>query len=443
MSNKRFAPNGTPVVVQTGASIIVEDAEGRILMQQRSDDGTWSYPGGRIEIDETVEDGARREVFEECGLRVGQLELLGVFSGQELNHVYPNGNEVCGVDIVYISRDYTGTLGSADGEAKAMGFYPINALPNPISPMNAKQIGAYLARRGASAQAGLYGALEAGGTKMVCAICQGSKVLHRVSIPTRTPEETVPEMVAFFRQYPIQALGIGCFGPIDLDKSSPSYGSITTTPKLAWQNYNIVNAFREALGVRVGFDTDVNASALGEATFGCTRQLKNSIYITIGTGVGVGVIVDGKPYHGRTHPEGGHIFLSRHPSDPMERGVCPFHENCMEGFTSGPALEKRWGQKGAELADRTEVWELEAFYIAQALCSYILTLSPERIVLGGGVMHQRQLLPLIRREVQLQLAGYVALPELEEYITAASLNDDQGILGCVRLAMDAEREETL
>lgn len=144
MSAMRLSPNGNPVVVQTGASIIVEDEQGRILMQQRSDDGTWSYPGGRIEIDETVEDGARREVREECGLEVGKLRLLGVFSGKELNHVYPNGNEVCGIDIVYISSDYTGSLQCADGEAKHMGFYPIDQLPQPISTMNAIQIQAYL-----------------------------------------------------------------------------------------------------------------------------------------------------------------------------------------------------------------------------------------------------------------------------------------------------------
>ena len=144
---KRYSPNGTPVVVQTGASIILEDAQGRILMQQRQDDGTWSYPGGRIEIDETVEDAARREVLEECGLQVGEMELLGVFSGPELNHVYPNGNEVCGIDIVYVSRDFTGSLSALDGEAKQMGFCSIDRLPQPISAMNAKQIRAYLARR--------------------------------------------------------------------------------------------------------------------------------------------------------------------------------------------------------------------------------------------------------------------------------------------------------
>lgn len=145
---KRLSPNGTPVVVQTGASVIVEDSMGRILMHQRQDDGTWSYPGGRIEIDETVEDGARREVLEECGLKIGEMELLGVFSGKELNHVYPNGNEVCGIDIVFVSRDYSGELSSLDGEATQMGFYPTDALPRPISAMNAKQINAYLISKG-------------------------------------------------------------------------------------------------------------------------------------------------------------------------------------------------------------------------------------------------------------------------------------------------------
>lgn len=144
---KRLSPNGTPVVVQTGASVILEREDGAILMQQRQDDGTWSYPGGRVEIDETVEDAARREVLEECGLRVGRLELLGVFSGPELNHVYPNGNEVCGIDIVYVSRDYAGSLSALDGEAKQMGFYPIDQLPQPISAMNAKQLTAYLTVR--------------------------------------------------------------------------------------------------------------------------------------------------------------------------------------------------------------------------------------------------------------------------------------------------------
>ena len=293
----------------------------------------------------------------------------------------------------------------------------------------------------------LFGALEAGGTKMVCAIGdENGNILERVSIPTGTPENTMPPMIEFFKGKGISALGIGCFGPVDLDKKSPTYGYITSTPKLAWTNYPIVAEFEKALGVPVGFDTDVNAAALGEATWGCTKDVDNSIYITIGTGVGVGVIVNGKPYHGMIHPEGGHILLARHPQDPMVGSGCPFHENCMEGLAAGPSLEKRWGVKGAELSERMEVWEMEAWYIGQAITNYIMILSPERIICGGGVMHQPCLLPLIRKEVERQMNGYIkgkGMDDLENYIVGVSLNDNQGAMGAVKLAMDAlaEKEE--
>ena len=290
----------------------------------------------------------------------------------------------------------------------------------------------------------LYGALEAGGTKMVCAIGdENGNILERISIPTRTPAETMGPMIDFFRGKGIRALGIGCFGPVDLKKGSRTYGYITSTPKLAWQNYPIVAEFEKALGVPVGFDTDVHAAALGDATWGCTRDVENSIYITVGTGVGVGVIIGGKPYHGMLHPEGGHILLARHPDDPMVGSGCPFHENCLEGLAAGPSLEKRWGIKGAELTGRKEVWQLEAYYIGQALAGYILILSPERIVLGGGVTHQEGLLALIRQETAKQLAGYIrtaAIDHLDSYIVGVSLNDNQGVMGAVKLAMDAEKE---
>ena len=290
----------------------------------------------------------------------------------------------------------------------------------------------------------LYGALEAGGTKMVCAIGdENGNILERISIPTRTPAETMGPMIDFFRGKGIRALGIGCFGPVDLNKKSSTYGYITSTPKLPWQNYPIVAEFEKALGVPVGFDTDVNAAALGEATWGCTKDVENSIYITVGTGVGVGVIINGKPYHGMMHPEGGHILLGRHPEDPMVGSGCPFHENCLEGLAAGPSLEKRWGVKGAELSGRKEVWQLEAYYIGQALADYILILSPERIVLGGGVTHQEGLLALIRQETEKQLAGYIrtnAIQNLDSYIVGVSLNDNQGVMGAVKLAMDAEKE---
>ena len=287
-----------------------------------------------------------------------------------------------------------------------------------------------------------YGSLEAGGTKMVCAIGdEQGNILERISIPTLAPENTMPAILDFFKNKNISALGIGCFGPVDLDKKSPTYGYITTTPKLAWRNYDIVGVCEKELGVPVGFDTDVNGSALGEATWGCTKDLDNSIYITVGTGIGVGVIIDRKPYHGMLHPEGGHIFLARHPQDPMERGVCPYHELCLEGLASGPSIQARWGKPGVELADRKEVWELEAYYLAQAICSYIMILSPERIIIGGGVAHQEQMMPLIRKEVLRQMGGYIAakgMQDLDNYIVLPSLNDDQGILGALKLAMDAE-----
>ena len=287
-----------------------------------------------------------------------------------------------------------------------------------------------------------YGSLEAGGTKMVCAIGdEQGNILDRISIPTLAPENTMPAILDFFKNKNISALGIGCFGPVDLDKKSETYGYITTTPKLAWRNYDIVGVCEKELGVPVGFDTDVNGSALGEATWGCTKDLDNSIYITVGTGIGVGVIIDRKPYHGMLHPEGGHIFLARHPQDPMERGVCPYHELCLEGLASGPSIQARWGKPGVELADRKEVWELEAYYLAQAICSYIMILSPERIIIGGGVAHQEQMMPLIRAEVKRQMGGYIAakgMQDLDNYIVLPSLNDNQGILGALKLAMDAE-----
>lgn len=283
------------------------------------------------------------------------------------------------------------------------------------------------------------GALEAGGTKMVCAIGnEKGEIFERTSIPTETPEITVPKLIEYFADKKIEALGIGCFGPIDLNRNSDTYGYITTTPKLVWANYNIVGAFREALKIPVGFDTDVNGSALGEATWGITKGLENSMYITIGTGVGAGIITNGKLLHGMLHPESGHLLLSKHPSDSYEGG-CPYHKTCLEGLASGPAIEARWGKKGVELADKKEVWELEAYYIGQALADYIVTLSPQRIVLGGGVMHQEHMIPMVREEVKRQLNGYLQTKELEDmenYIVLPSLNDNQGIMGALKLAVD-------
>lgn len=284
------------------------------------------------------------------------------------------------------------------------------------------------------------GALEAGGTKMVCAIGnEQGQVLERTSIPTVSPKETMPRMIDFFRGHNVEALGIGCFGPINPVKGTATYGCITSTPKLAWQNYNIVGAFEEALNCPVGFDTDVNASMLGEVTFGAARGLDSCIYVTIGTGVGVGVYVNGGLLHGMMHPEAGHILLQRHPADTYA-GKCPFHGNCLEGMAAGPAIEERWGAKGTELSGRREVWELEAYYIAQACVNYTLAYAPRRIILGGGVMHQEQLFSMIRRQYRELMADYVDAPELKDldgYIVPCSLEDNQGVMGCLQLAVEA------
>ncbi len=288
------------------------------------------------------------------------------------------------------------------------------------------------------------GALEAGGTKMVCAIGdETGKIYEQISIPTKTPEETIPEMIEYFKKADVEALGIGCFGPIDPDKTSETYGYITSTPKLAWANYNIVGTFEKALGCPVGFDTDVNGSVLGEATFGQAKGKKCVVYVTIGTGVGAGVIIEGRLLHGMLHPEAGHVMIQRR-SDDHYQGKCPYHKNCLEGMTAGPAIEERWGKKGIELKDCEEVWDLEAYYIAQALTGYILTLSPDMIILGGGVMHQLQLFPMIRKYVAEMLNGYIKTKELQnmdQYIVSASLKDDQGIMGCLELARRALCEE--
>ena len=282
------------------------------------------------------------------------------------------------------------------------------------------------------------GALEAGGTKMVCAIGdETGKIFEQISIPTETPEITMPKLIEYFKEKEIEALGIGCFGPIDLDKKSPTYGYITSTPKIPWRNYNIVGAFKEALNIPIGFDTDVNGSCLGEVTWGALKGLDSGIYITIGTGVGVGVYSGNKLLHNMLHPEAGHIPLAKHPEDKYE-GKCPYHGCCFEGLAAGPAIEARWGKSAKELTDNDLVWEMEAYYIAQALVTYILTLSPRRIILGGGVMHQLQLFPLIRKNVKAILNDYIQTKELENldtYIVPAGLNDDQGILGCLQLAV--------
>ncbi|MBC1225731.1 ROK family protein [Listeria booriae] len=288
----------------------------------------------------------------------------------------------------------------------------------------------------------VFGAVEAGGTKFVVAIGdETGKVIKRETYPTTEPGETMKYVEQFFKQYEdeLEAIGVGSFGPIDVRKSSPTYGYITSTPKLAWRNYDIVGALKNAFHVPIGFTTDVNAAALGEVTLGAAEGLSSCMYITIGTGIGAGAVVNGKMLEGYSHPEMGHIMVRRHKHDRYT-GNCPYHDDCLEGLAAGGAIEKRWGKKAVELADNEEVWNLEAHYIAQALMNYSLILSPERIVIGGGVMKQRQVFPLVRQKLKTLIAGYIQLPDLEEYIVPPKLEDDAGITGCILLAVQTKQE---
>lgn len=282
----------------------------------------------------------------------------------------------------------------------------------------------------------MYGAIEAGGTKFVCAISdENFEIKERVSIPTTTPEETLSHVFEFFDQFKLDSIGIGSFGPIDVNKKSATYGYVTTTPKVAWTNFDFLGAVKKRYEIPVGWTTDVNAAALGELKKGAAIGLDSCVYLTVGTGIGGGAVANGKLLAGYGHPEMGHMLVRLHP-DESYGGFCPYHGNCLEGIAAGPAIEGRYGVKGHELADKIEVWQMEAYYLAQALMNYTLILSPERIVLGGGVMKQNQLYTLVREEFKKLMAGYVAVPPLEEYIVAPGLGDNAGVTGCLLLAAD-------
>ena len=300
----------------------------------------------------------------------------------------------------------------------------------------------------------LYGALEAGGTKMVCAVGnENGVILDQETIPTTTPDETMPKVIEYFKakiapELPdddkIVSLGIACFGPVDVRKGAKTYGNILNTPKIPWRNFPMVQTMKDALGgLPIGFDTDVNGSLLGEATWGCAKGLTDAIYFTIGTGIGMGAMSGGNLIHGMLHPEAGHLIMSRVQGDEY-KGHCPSHGACFEGMACGPAIEDRWGKSAKELADRPEVWELEAKYIAQALTDITMTLSPQKIILGGGVMSQSQLFPLIRKYLAEYINDYISTKELRNmsaYVCPAALNGNQGIMGAVKLAVMAAEEE--
>ncbi|NLG26927.1 MAG: ROK family protein [Chloroflexi bacterium] len=292
----------------------------------------------------------------------------------------------------------------------------------------------------------LYGGIEAGGTKMVCAVGTGPDDLHEIRFPTSTAEETLPYAVAFFREVQqagdkLDAIGIASFGPIDPDPTSPTYGFVTTTPKPGWANVDFAGAIQRALDVPVAFDTDVNAAAFGEGRWGAAQGLHTCVYLTIGTGIGGGAVSNGKLLHGLMHPEMGHMRVPHDLERDPYPGYCGYHGDCWEGLAAGPAIERRWGMSGRLLPPDHPAWELEAHYLALGCVNITLIACPQRIIMGGGVMEQQQLFPLIRRNVQALLNGYLRVPHVAEnidaFIVPPALGNRAGVLGAIAMAEQA------
>jgi fructokinase len=275
------------------------------------------------------------------------------------------------------------------------------------------------------------GGIEAGGTKFVCAIGSGPDDLETCEFPTTTPEATIQHAVTFFKsREPVKALGIASFGPVDPNPKSPTFGYITSTPKLAWRNLDFAGAMRRALGVEIAFDTDVNAAALGEFRWGAAQGLEDFLYLTVGTGIGGGGMSNGRLMHGRMHPEMGHIRIPHDLTRDPFAGCCPYHGDCLEGLASAPAIESRWGQAADKLPGGHPAWDLEAHYLALGLWNWTCTLSPQRVILGGGVMRREELLPLVRAKLAALLGGYLDLTE----IVPPQLGARAGVLGAIALA---------
>jgi fructokinase len=312
----------------------------------------------------------------------------------------------------------------------------MSALTDPLDPDRAPT----------ASGPGVFGGVEAGGTKWVCAKGTGPGDLAEVEvIPTTTPPETLGRVVEFFKRDGVRvaALGVGSFGPVDARVGSETFGWITSTAKPGWSNTNVVAALSEGLGIPVAFDTDVNAAALAEQRWGAARGLQNFVYITVGTGIGAGIVLDGRPVHGLMHPEFGHILVPHdRAADPFP-GSCPFHGDCLEGVASGGALRARYG-KPAEQIDDEAAWALEARYLALGIVNAVLTVSPERVVLGGGVVKRPGLLPIVRAQVMELIGGYIELDgEVgagDDFIVPPALGDHAGVLGALHLAMAAHPE---
>ncbi|HET8815033.1 MAG TPA: ROK family protein [Solirubrobacterales bacterium] len=284
------------------------------------------------------------------------------------------------------------------------------------------------------------GGIEVGGTKWVCAVADpDGGIVARTTFPTTTPDVTISQALEFFRANgPLSAIGIGAFGPIDLHPSSRTFGHVTTTPKPGWAHTDLVSPFADGLEVPVVFETDVNAAAFGEWRRGSCVGLDTFCYVTVGTGIGGGAVVNGRLLHGLMHPELGHVRVPHDWKRDPFMGSCPYHGDCLEGLASGPALLQRWGQP-AELLSDGAAWDLEAEYLALGLANVVHVLAPQRIVVGGGVAKQARLLPLVRSRLREVLAGYLDVPPLRDaaldsYVVPPGLGDLSGVIGAIELA---------
>lgn len=290
----------------------------------------------------------------------------------------------------------------------------------------------------------LFGGIELGGTKMVCAIGDSLGKIHKkIIIPTTSPKETMPKIISFFNNLPkstnLLALGVASFGPLELNKKSPKYGYITSTTKPFWDNFNLIGTIKESIDLPLAFDTDVNSAALAEYLWGEGKDLDSIVYWTIGTGIGAGCIIDGKIVHGMKHPEMGHWLIPHDKEvDPFE-GVCPYHKDCMEGLASGTSMMQRWKlKKATDLPEDHIGWDLEAKYLAYGMANCILAVSPQKIILGGGVMKQRNLFSKVRAMTLQNLNNFIQndtlLKNINNFIVPPSLGDDTGICGTFALA---------
>lgn len=292
----------------------------------------------------------------------------------------------------------------------------------------------------------LYGGIEAGGTKFVCIVGTGpNNVVAETTIPTTDPDQTIRSVVDFFNPYKLKkqlmAVGIATFGPVDLDRFSPTYGYITTTVKPKWGQVNLLGRVKHALELPVAFDTDVNGAVFGEYYWiPENKQLDSLVYITIGTGIGVGVLVDGRPLHGLVHVEAGHLAIPHDVEKDPFPGICSYHGDCLEGLASGPSMAQRWKQLAERLPEDHPAWDLEAEYIALGLVNLIYAYSPNKIILGGGVSQHPGFHKSVRKKVRNFINGYINSPmvldRIDEYIVPPSLGNRSGVLGAIAMGME-------